>query len=876
MECLRVLQDLEAAGTKLRTPFLDHLFRDFSPSQSAAVHQALHAFHTRDRTGEVFDFRAAYHQFADWLFGWNVSEIAASAAATPATADDAPRRFTAASRGLGDGALDDSNPLISDGVGPDSTYSVRRVPRNIDLREATERTECARLLETFQTQYAMGMRHLRRSSILMEERLPLIGRNIAQLTFADDMAGEHEDERAVWGTGPSDGEAPSSGPMATSAANPTRLVKPLAAGGMASAAPPPAFASGVDMDPIDSNIDAILNSVKETLEDRPLMTPGTDGLGSSLIEPVQPRRGVSRRNSLVHGNGPAPPSRRGSIHGKDGADGAPHPPMSRRNSVANGGKAPLPNINSSTASPTNRRGGAASRVPTPGSRPETQGSQGSQHSSAPSSSGSKPTTAPDAPAEAAVDRVISPPGSAGSTRLVAPVQLTEAEILRQDLDAVFLDVSMTLDLHIACAVSCVVVLAFAELVNDRALYSKFLAATHALGVQLVSTPLRVVWDLTRRAAAAAGNVPAPLAAQLCDLSAFKAVMTAILKTRAYKPGDRHFLAMSRLHAKLAVLHHLLVGVDMFLFPPLVAAHVGTLLGASGVVLGVGMSGVKALRPTAFDGNIWVTGGYDCKVRIWDLAEATCLAQFTGHKSIVTDVHFVKADAYIVSASFDKTIKVWNAQTAACERTLLGHADSVTTCDVSPDGRYILSGSLDATLRLWEFASGDCLATVKKHTRYVKAVKFSPDGRYAASAGLDRRVYIWDVKILAYSKSITHVRCIEAHDDYVLALDLARPSLLVTVARDMTVKLWDYMTGHCMYAVTLSPAWACTVAFGADAELFAVGCFDNSVHVFRTKSGERVRVLKVLNAGVLAVRFPKRGYDAVMCGTSEGFVQKLVL
>ncbi|KNE61724.1 hypothetical protein AMAG_06526 [Allomyces macrogynus ATCC 38327] len=273
---------------------------------------------------------------------------------------------------------------------------------------------------------------------------------------------------------------------------------------------------------------------------------------------------------------------------------------------------------------------------------------------------------------------------------------------------------------------------------------------------------------------------------------------------------------------------------------------------------------------------WASGRDNCKVRIWDVADKQCLAQLAGHKSIVTDVRFVKSDAYIVSASFDKTIKIWNAQTATCERTLTGHADSITTCDVSPDGRYIVSGSLDMTLRLWDWASGECLSVVKKHARYIKAVKFSVDGRYIASAGLDRRVYLWDVKILAYSKNVSHVRCIEAHDDAILAMDMQRPNVLVTVSRDQSVKLWDYMTGHCIYGISLSPAWACTVAFGFDGELFAVGCFDNSVHVFRTKTGERVRLIKVLNMGVLTVKFPSQHYDFILCGSSEGFVQKIPL
>ncbi|ORZ39705.1 WD40-repeat-containing domain protein [Catenaria anguillulae PL171] len=857
MECLETLRALEAASTKLRTPFLAHLFRDFSPSHSTLVQHAMVGFHPRDRVGDVYDFRAAHHQFADWLFGWNVSELSENTANNTAS--------------------------------PSRMGSAGAMPRDIDLTEASERQECLRLIETFTTQYTMAVRHLHRACIHLEERVPLIGKNLANLANGgDDGSGEHDDEHAVWGSavgagsgGPSldnvKGVSRRGSMIVTPAGSNTHLASPLKS-------VPEAISGMVEADGGDARLEALLRSVERTLDDSPKAKNGDPsnasdaGSTSSLAPPIPPP--VSKRKSVA-------PARRSSLRppASEGSESDNSAPKSRRGSIA--GNAPLPRI---AASSKGTRVPSSSDVRSNPSRPGSTAARGRDTSpgrrrqpsaSRPSSSSPTPPPLAGPSASSIPDQDVSSsnkpkpsaaPAKPTATTAIVPIrQLNDDEVLQNDLDLVFLDVSMTMDLYMASIISIVVVLSFAELLNDRALYSRFSAHAQHLCVQLVSTSIRITWDLVRRAVPATG-APTPTAAQLGDLGAFAQLMTLLLKTRAHKPGDQTFLAMSRLHAKLAVLHQVFVGVDVFLFPPLVPAHTGSLASA---MLG-GTSGVKSMSPTAFDNNIWATGGYDCKVRIWDMAEGGCLAQFAGHKSIVTDVHFIKNDAFIVSSSFDKTIKVWNAQTATCERTLAGHTDAITSCDVSPDARYILSGGLDTTLRLWEFVSGDCLAVVKKHTRYIKCVKFSPDGRYAASAGLDRRVYIWDVKILAYSKNITHIRCIEAHDDYILALDMARPSLLVTTSRDMFVKLWDYMSGHCIYQISLAPAWACTVAFGSDAELFAVGCFDNSVHVFKTKTSERVRMLKVLNSGVLAVRFPKRGYESVLVGTQEGFLQKLRL
>lgn len=247
----------------------------------------------------------------------------------------------------------------------------------------------------------------------------------------------------------------------------------------------------------------------------------------------------------------------------------------------------------------------------------------------------------------------------------------------------------------------------------------------------------------------------------------------------------------------------------------------------------------------------------------------------GHKSIITDVHFTRNDAQIVSCSYDRTIKIWNAQAATIDRTLMGHTDAVTSCDLSPDGRYIASCSLDNTIRLWDFATGECLSVVKKHARWVKLVRFSPDGRHLASAGLDKKVYIWDTKILANSRSPSHSRCIDDFIDYVLDMVLTKPNWLLTTSRDSMIRLFDYMTGHELYSFSLAPSWACSICVSENSEYFATGSFDNNINVFRLKDFVRVREIRAFNLGIMSVRFPSDlSYLAV--GTTEGFLQQIPL
>jgi WD40 repeat protein len=253
----------------------------------------------------------------------------------------------------------------------------------------------------------------------------------------------------------------------------------------------------------------------------------------------------------------------------------------------------------------------------------------------------------------------------------------------------------------------------------------------------------------------------------------------------------------------------------------------------------------------------------------------CLAQYVGHKSIVSDVHFTHDDSYIVSSSYDRTVKIWNARSAIVDKTLNGHLDAVTSCDVTADGRYIASGSLDNTVRFWDFGTGECITIIKKHTKWVKIVRFSPDGRYLATASLDRKVYLWDTKILANSRSPSHHRCLDNFHDYVLDMVFIRPTLLLTTSRDSFLRMFDYMTGHELYSYQLAPSWACTLSVSSNEEYFATGSFDNNINIFRVKDFVRVREIRVFNLGIMCIRFPT-DLSYVVVGTQEGFIQQITL
>ncbi|KAI8621619.1 hypothetical protein BC830DRAFT_1093484 [Chytriomyces sp. MP71] len=238
--------------------------------------------------------------------------------------------------------------------------------------------------------------------------------------------------------------------------------------------------------------------------------------------------------------------------------------------------------------------------------------------------------------------------------------------MQRDINLCYGAVNKSLDYLLVCASNIILVLSFAEVLEMKDIFQKYNALAHDLSIEFVSNSLKTVWDLLNR------ELSDMNLAELRDPSLLKQRLKQIIEMNiTYLKGNRNPRHKFRiLHKKFELIHALFTAVDIHLFPNFIAAH---------------KDGVKCAQFSAFDSNLWLTGGYDCIIRIHDLRPANnhiCLSQYVGHKSIVTDVHFTKDDTHIVSCSFDRTIKIWNSQSASCERTLVGHTDSVMSCDVT--------------------------------------------------------------------------------------------------------------------------------------------------------------------------------------------------
>ncbi len=123
---------------------------------------------------------------------------------------------------------------------------------------------------------------------------------------------------------------------------------------------------------------------------------------------------------------------------------------------------------------------------------------------------------------------------------------------------------------------------------------------------------------------------------------------------------------------------------------------------------------------------------------------TLIDRFDEHDGPVRGVHFHRTQPLFVSGGDDYKIKIWNYKLRRCLFTLLGHLDYIRTVQFHSEYPWIVSASDDQTIRIWNWQSRTCISVLTGHNHYVMCASFHPKEDLVVSASLDQTVRVWDI------------------------------------------------------------------------------------------------------------------------------------
>jgi hypothetical protein len=141
---------------------LQHYFLNHDPANTKSLKETINHFHMKDL--EATDYRSAYHQFSDWLYGWSVS----------------------------------------DGADQMDIFNTRQ-PREIIMTIERETLDAQRLMKTFETLTSLSLRQLKVCYSDIEQEMPRLGQGLDTYSVSKRTDYDDEDLRVgnnvekVWG-----------------------------------------------------------------------------------------------------------------------------------------------------------------------------------------------------------------------------------------------------------------------------------------------------------------------------------------------------------------------------------------------------------------------------------------------------------------------------------------------------------------------------------------------------------------------------------------------------------------------------------------------------------------------------------------------------
>ena len=225
-----------------------------------------------------------------------------------------------------------------------------------------------------------------------------------------------------------------------------------------------------------------------------------------------------------------------------------------------------------------------------------------------------------------------------------------------------------------------------------------------------------------------------------------------------------------------------------------------------------------------EGSLFVTGGEDRSVRVWDVASKKQLRSFLGHLTRVSAIAARGDGLQTASGSEDGAIRMWDLNITDEHRAFTEATDSLWAVAFSPDGKRVAAAGADRSIRVYQMESGKLEATLTGAGSPITSLAFFPDSNRLVSAGGDKVVVLWDVSKQKAIKDFA------GHESAILSVAVSDDSKLIVsggAVGDRTVRGFRPDGDKAAWTYTARSA-VCAVAARKGSKQVAVGLADGSL------------------------------------------------
>ncbi|XP_034826941.1 WD repeat-containing protein on Y chromosome-like [Maniola hyperantus] len=234
-----------------------------------------------------------------------------------------------------------------------------------------------------------------------------------------------------------------------------------------------------------------------------------------------------------------------------------------------------------------------------------------------------------------------------------------------------------------------------------------------------------------------------------------------------------------------------------------------------------------------DAHVLATGGPDCAVRVWNpFVPSKASVTFHGHHAGITALVLQNNGQLVYSLSRDRVIKVWDVQGHVCVQTYIdipsqiGERTPISAVYNPATREFILAAIKIAVIVLDEQLNAQHTDGFT-HSRAVAKVLYNPLFKVVITCGMDSIIINWDPVTGKRNVLVRDAHTRLLHGELIpveITAACFDPGyqLLLTGARNGTLKVWNFNTGLCLRSMEIEHMCEVTNCFWVEGRILAVG------------------------------------------------------